>query len=51
MLMKKLLAVIFCSLMAQGVYAADEGGFKKDAAPPPPHKIDDGYRGTEDGGS
>ena len=30
--MKKLLAVIFCSLMAQGVYAADEGGFKKDAA-------------------
>lgn len=27
--MKKLLAVIFCSLMAQGVYAADEGGFKK----------------------
>ncbi|STW06642.1 periplasmic protein [Klebsiella grimontii] len=47
--MKKLLAVIFCSLMAQGVYAADEGGFKKDAAPPPPHKIDDGYRGTEDG--
>ena len=47
--MKKLLPVIFCALMAQGVYAADDGGFKKDAAPPPPHKIDDGYRGTEDG--
>ncbi len=47
--MKKLLSVIFCALMAQGVYAADDGGFKKDAAPPPPHKIDDGYRGTEDG--
>lgn len=29
--MKKLLSVIFCALMAQGVYAADDGGFK-DAA-------------------
>ncbi|QGN38402.1 YdeI family stress tolerance OB fold protein [Klebsiella oxytoca] len=46
--MKKLLLCIFCSLMVPGVYAADEGGFQKDAAPPPPHKIDDGYRGTED---
>ena len=27
--MKKLLPVIFCALMAQGVYAADDGGFKK----------------------
>lgn len=28
--------------------AADEGGLKKDAAPPPPHAIEDGYRGVED---
>ncbi|CAM6191299.1 YdeI family stress tolerance OB fold protein [Citrobacter sedlakii] len=28
--------------------AADEGGLKKDAAPPPPHAIEDGYRGAED---
>lgn len=27
--MKKLLPVIFCALMAQGVYAADDGGFKR----------------------
>jgi uncharacterized protein (TIGR00156 family) len=47
-LMKKLLPVIFCALMAQGVYAADDGDLKR-CRPPPPHKIDDGYRGTEDG--
>lgn len=28
--------------------AADDGGLKKDAAPPPPHAIEDGYRGAED---
>ncbi|MEN0614527.1 MULTISPECIES: YdeI family stress tolerance OB fold protein [Klebsiella] len=46
--MKKLLLIIFCWLMVPGVYAEAEGGFKNDTVPPPPHKLDDGYRGTED---
>ncbi|KNC91854.1 hypothetical protein GM30_21110 [Trabulsiella odontotermitis] len=45
---KKLLLLGYCFLMMQNGYAADAGGLKKDAAPPPPHKIEDGYRGTED---
>ncbi|EHH5013144.1 YdeI family stress tolerance OB fold protein, partial [Escherichia coli] len=28
--------------------ADDPGGLKQDAAPPPPHAIEDGYRGTDD---
>lgn len=28
--------------------ADDQGGLKQDAAPPPPHAIEDGYRGTDD---
>ncbi|EGW1913921.1 YdeI family stress tolerance OB fold protein [Salmonella enterica] len=28
--------------------ADEQGGLKKDVAPPPPHAIEDGYRGTDD---
>lgn len=49
--MKKLALAMAC-LFAVGVAQADDkGGFSQDAAPPPPHKLDDGYRGVEDGGS
>ncbi len=47
--MKKLALAMAC-LFAVGVAQADDkGGFSQDAAPPPPHKLDDGYRGVEDG--
>ena len=47
--MKKLALAMAC-LFAIGVAQADDkGGFSQDAAPPPPHKLDDGYRGVEDG--
>lgn len=46
--MKKLALAMAC-LFAVGVAQADDkGGFSQDAAPPP-HKLDDGYRGVEDG--
>ena len=46
--MKKLALAMAC-LFAVGVAQADDkGGFSQDAAPPPPHKLDDGYRGVED---
>lgn len=48
-MMKKLALAMAC-LFAVGVAQADDkGGFSQDAAPPPPHKLDDGYRGVEDG--
>ncbi|QMB01607.1 YdeI family stress tolerance OB fold protein [Escherichia fergusonii] len=43
----KALAVISFLVMPYA-FAADEGGLKQDAAPPPPHAIEDGYRGTDD---
>lgn len=47
--MKKLLLLGYCLLVMQNGYAAETaGGLKNDAAPPPPHKMEDGYRGTED---
>lgn len=39
--------LLYCFLIPT-VFADDKGGLKKDAAPPPPHALDDGYRGTED---
>ncbi|EMO1984861.1 YdeI family stress tolerance OB fold protein [Citrobacter freundii] len=39
--------LIYCFLIPT-VFADDEnGGLKKDTAPPPPHALDEGYRGTE----
>ncbi|WP_281074371.1 YdeI family stress tolerance OB fold protein [Klebsiella quasivariicola] len=47
--MKKL-AWVMAGLFAVGIaQAEDKGGFSQDAAPPPPHKLDDGYRGVEEG--
>ncbi len=47
--MKKL-APRYGRVLAVGIAQADDkGGFSQDAAPPPPHKLDDGYRGVEDG--
>ncbi|ROP62017.1 uncharacterized protein (TIGR00156 family) [Enterobacter sp. BIGb0383] len=46
--MKKLLLIVCCLLAAQGAWAQKEGGLNESVAPPPPHKIEDGYRGTED---
>lgn len=40
------MACLFAAAVAQ---ADDKGGFSQDAAPPPPHKLDDGYRGVEEG--
>ncbi|QKN82321.1 YdeI family stress tolerance OB fold protein [Scandinavium goeteborgense] len=42
------LMILFCLLSAQSVYAQEAGGLKENVAPPPPHKIEDGYRGTDD---
>ncbi|MTH46080.1 YdeI family stress tolerance OB fold protein [Intestinirhabdus alba] len=46
--MKLRIAVVTALLITPFAFAADEGGLKKDAAPPPPHAIEDGYRGPED---
>ncbi|EIY5008034.1 MULTISPECIES: YdeI family stress tolerance OB fold protein [Klebsiella] len=47
--MKKLALAMACVLAVGIAQAEDKGGFSQDAAPPPPHKLDDGYRGVEDG--
>ena len=47
--MKKLALAMACVLAVGIAQADDKGGFSQDAAPPPPHKLDDGYRGVEDG--
>ncbi|WP_333855110.1 YdeI family stress tolerance OB fold protein [Leclercia sp.] len=46
--MKLTVAPLLCCLLISTAYAADKGGLEKDAAPPPPHSLDEGYRGTED---
>mgnify|MGYP003365528562 CR=1 FL=1 len=46
--MKKLLLIVGCLLAVQSAWAQKEGGLNESVAPPPPHKIEDGYRGTED---
>ncbi|MCU6668782.1 YdeI family stress tolerance OB fold protein [Enterobacteriaceae bacterium H4N4] len=46
--MKLSVAPLFCCLLIPTAWADDNGGLKKDAAPPPAHALDEGYRGTED---
>ena len=46
--MKLTVAPLLCCLLISTAYADDKGGLEKDAAPPPPHSLDEGYRGTED---
>jgi uncharacterized protein (TIGR00156 family) len=47
--MKKMLVIAGLSaVLSLPAMADDEGGFKTDAAPPPPHAMDKGYRGMED---
>ena len=35
-------------LLAPDAWADNNGGLEKGEAPPPPHALDDGYRGTDD---
>ncbi|MEB4675221.1 YdeI family stress tolerance OB fold protein [Enterobacteriaceae bacterium G50] len=35
------------TLLVSTAYADDKGGLEKDAAPPAPHALEEGYRGTE----
>lgn len=44
----KLILSLLVLLTISPVYADDQGGLKEIVAPPAPHKIEDGYRGTED---
>lgn len=46
--MKLSVAPLLCCFLIPTVFADDKGGLKKDTAPPPPHALEDGYRGTED---
>ena len=46
--MKLSVAPLFCCLLIPKAWADDNGGLKKDTAPPPPHALEEGYRGTED---
>ncbi|HDS6851690.1 TPA: YdeI family stress tolerance OB fold protein [Enterobacter cancerogenus] len=46
--MKFSYAPLFCCLLMSTAWADDNGGLKKGEAPPPPHALDDGYRGAED---
>ncbi|WP_368543628.1 YdeI family stress tolerance OB fold protein [Enterobacter soli] len=39
--------ILSCLLMP-AAWADDGGGLQKGEAPPPPHALDDGYRGTDD---
>lgn len=44
----KLQVAAFLSFLIMPYALADDQGIKKDVAPPPPHAIEDGYRGTDD---
>lgn len=46
--MKLSMAPLLCCFLIPTVFADDNGGLKKDTAPPPPHALEEGYRGTED---
>ncbi|EKY5004801.1 MULTISPECIES: YdeI family stress tolerance OB fold protein [Citrobacter] len=46
--MKLSVAPVLCCFLIPTVFADDNGGLKKDTAPPPPHALDEGYRGVED---
>lgn len=45
---KMLLAATVAALFTLPALAEDSPGLNTDKAPPPPHKLDDGYRGIED---
>ncbi|WES67236.1 YdeI family stress tolerance OB fold protein [Superficieibacter sp. HKU1] len=45
---KTALFILLGSLLSMGVHAEEKGGLKPGDAPPPPHAMDDGYRGVED---
>ncbi|HAZ76275.1 MULTISPECIES: YdeI family stress tolerance OB fold protein [Enterobacteriaceae] len=45
---KMLLAATVAALFTLPALAEDTPGLNTDKAPPPPHKLDDGYRGIED---
>ncbi|MFK0531053.1 hypothetical protein ACISSW_26735 [Escherichia coli] len=45
----KFQAIVLASFLVMPyALADDQGGLKQDAAPPPPHAIEDGYRGPAD---
>ncbi|GCM28360.1 YdeI family stress tolerance OB fold protein [Escherichia coli] len=45
----KFQAIVLASFLVMPyALADDQGGLKQDAAPPPTHAIEDGYRGTDD---
>lgn len=46
--MKLSVVPLLCCFLIPTVFADDNGGLKKDTAPPPPHALDEGYRGVED---
>lgn len=47
--MKKILLITsFTALFSMAAFAQDATGLKTDKAPPPPHKMEEGYRGMED---
>lgn len=46
--MKLQVAAFLSFLIMPYALAEDQGGLKKDVAPPPPHAIEDGYCGTDD---
>lgn len=48
--MKLPVAAFLSLLIMPYALADDQGGLKKDVAPPPPHAVEDGYRGTDDAG-
>lgn len=47
--MKKILLITsFTALFSMAAFAQDATGLKTDKAPPPPHQMEEGYRGMED---
>ncbi|MEY8769348.1 YgiW/YdeI family stress tolerance OB fold protein [Erwinia sp. ACCC 02193] len=46
--MKKVLTLAALLALSLNVMAEDKGGFKAGETPPPPHKQDAGYKGSED---
>ena len=45
--MKLSLLPLFCTLIIPAAFADEKGGLEKDAAPPLPHALEEGYRGTD----
>jgi uncharacterized protein (TIGR00156 family) len=45
--MKISLVPLVCTLLIPSAFADEKGGLEKDAAPPAPHALEEGYRGTE----